>query len=124
MAGLKPEVSIPVAAGCATLVYAVYSQATPSIADVRVAKPDDPEIDSSRRTAAWMAAGIVAGISLLSKDPTVFVVGGAMVIGMDWWTRHSNVYSPSTGKINGAPVGITPPAPNESDVQVTYAESY
>src|SRR5688500_2031872 len=98
MSLLKPEISLGVAAATATLVYGIYSQATPSIADIRVGKPSDANIEASRTAAAWAAAGTVAAISLLSKDSTVFVAGGFMVILMDWWTRHANLVDSATGK--------------------------
>jgi hypothetical protein len=119
---LKPEISLPVAAAVATLVYGIYTQATPTIADIRVAKPGDANIESARKGAAWAAAGSVAAISLITKDPTVFTVGGAMVILMDWWTRHANEVDPATGKAGsglGSPMAPTPV--NPSDVQVEYA---
>ncbi len=97
MVGLKPEVSLPVALGTAALVYSIYQQATPPIVDLRAAPASDPDVDSARRMAAWTAVGIVSGISLLAKDPTVFVVGGGMVVAMDWWTRPADAYSPKTG---------------------------
>lgn len=119
---LKPEVSLGVGLATATVVYGVYTQATPTIADIRTAKPGDDNIEASRKTAAWTAAVLVAAISLLAKDPTVFVVGGGMVIGMDWWTRHANQVDPATGKASTAPAGMAPSATNVGDVQVQFAE--
>lgn len=116
---LKAEVGIPAALATAAVVYAVYTQATPSIADIRSAPAGDDHIEASRKGAAWISAGIVAGISLLTKDPTIFVVGGAMVIGLDWWTRHANQVNPATGKASTAPVGMAPTS--QGDVTVDYA---
>lgn len=116
---MKPEVSLGVGLATATVVYAVYSQATPTIADIRVSPAGDGNIESSRKMAAWTAAGLVGAISLISKDPTVFVVGGAMVIGMDWWTRHANLVSPLTGKASSGPAGMSP---TESDVTMDFAQ--
>jgi len=95
---LKPEVSLGVALATAGVVYSIYSNATPAIADIRVAQPGDETIDSSRKSATWIAAGVVSGISLIAKDPTIFIVGGSMVVAMDWWTRHANEVSPLTNK--------------------------
>lgn len=95
---LKPEVSIPTAAGVAVLVYAIHQNATPTIADVRAARPDNADLQAAERSATWLSAGVVAGISLIAKDPTIFVIGGAAVIGMAWWTRHADLVNPATGK--------------------------
>lgn len=111
MTGLKPEISLPVGLATAALVYGIYSNATPPITDIRASKPNDPTIDGSRKFATWTAASVVAGISLISKDPTIFVLGGSMVIVMDWAHRHGNFVTPLTGKAavpkNAAAPGMT-----------------
>lgn len=117
---LKAEVSIPAALATAAVVYTVYNQATPSIADIRSAPQADDHIEASRKSAAWISAAVVGGISLLAKDPTIFVVGGAMVIAMDWWTRHANQVNPMTGKASTVPVGMSPM--DTGDVTVEFAE--
>jgi hypothetical protein len=96
--GLKPEVSITVGLATAALVWSIYSNATPPLADIRVGEKGDRDIDASRKTASWTAAGAVSAISLIAKDPTVFIIGGAMVVAVDWWTRHANEVEPSIGK--------------------------
>lgn len=98
---LKPEVSLGVGLATAALVYATYNGALPSVADVRVAKPGNPDVDASRKLAAWTSAGIVGAVSLMAKDPTVFVIGGAMVIALDWWHRHANQVNPLISAVAG-----------------------
>jgi len=110
--GLKPEVSIPVALATGTVVYTIYNRGLPSTADVRVGKQGDDTIDAVRKQNAWMAAGVVSGISLLAKDATVFIVGGAMVVALDWFTRYANWTNPLTGRLDLNP--FTVEARNES----------
>ena len=95
---LKPEISISVGLATAALVYSVYSNATPSITEIRAAKPNDSDVEASRKLAAWTSAGVVAAVSLIAKDPTVFILGGGMVVAVDWWHRHANVVNPLVGK--------------------------
>src|SRR6185369_13477202 len=76
---LKREVSLGVGLATAALVWGIYNSALPSIADVRVSQPDDPDAAAVERAATWTAAAAVAGVSLISRDPTVFVLGGSMV---------------------------------------------
>ena len=95
---LKPEVSIPVALATGTMVYAIYSNTTPSIADIRTADQFNADVASSRKQAAWTAAAVVAGISLITKDPNPFILGGALIIGMDWAHRHADMVNPLTGR--------------------------
>ena len=96
---LKPETSLTVGLATAALVWAVYQSHMPTTADVRASQPNNQIVDSQRKVSTWTAAGIVAAVSLISHDPTVFVIGGAMVIALDFTHRAANATSPSTNKI-------------------------
>lgn len=91
---LKPEVSLPVALATATIVYGIYSNGMPPVVDIRTAPQNHPDVDSAERAAAWTSAAVVAGISLIAKDATVFIIGGAMVVAMSWWHRHASNVNP------------------------------
>lgn len=97
MSVLSKEGSILGAAAIGTAVYGIYQLALPTIADTRAAPSHDANLYASERAASWATAGLVAGISILAKDPTIFTVGGIMVIGMAWWHRHSNAVEPALG---------------------------
>jgi hypothetical protein len=98
---MKPEVSLTASLATGAVVWGIYSNALPTLPDVRVGKPNDPDIDGSRKAAAWTAAATVAGISLIARDSTIFIVGGFMVIAADWWFRHANNNNPMVS-------GVTP----------------
>lgn len=87
-------------AGLATaaVVYGVYQSALPQIADARSAQPNNGDLAASERSASFIAAGVVAGVSLIAKDITIFILGGSMVIAMAWWHRHANMVDPLLGK--------------------------
>src|SRR4030095_608008 len=104
---LRPKASAMVGLGAATLVYGIYSAALPPVADVRVADPNNEDINSAERLAAWSAAAAVAGISLITKDPTVFIMGGLMAVTLSWWHRHADQVSPLTHKAVGGAEGLT-----------------
>src|SRR5687768_13654111 len=91
---LKPEISIGAGLAVGTLVYAMYSNATPGLADVRSLTENNEDVARAERSTSWMAAGVVAGVSLIARDPVIFTVGGVMVIGMAWMTRHANAVNP------------------------------
>jgi 4-amino-4-deoxy-L-arabinose transferase-like glycosyltransferase len=113
---LKPDQSIVGTLAVMTATYALYSNGLPSIADIRTAKPGNKDIDAAERSAAWMAAGVVAGVSILAKDPTIFILGGATVIGLSWWYRHANMVNPEIGKAIATftgPTNITEAAAQE-----------
>lgn len=105
---LKPEVSLGLAAAVAVGVYSVFQVEVPDLATVKAASPNQPHIKSSINSAGWTAAGIVAGISLLAKDPTIFVVGGAVAAALTWKYKHGNMSHPVTGE-------VVPPAPVNAD---------
>lgn len=95
---LRSEYSIMGGLATAAIVYAIYSNATPTMAEIRTTAPMNPDIDASERAASWTAAGVVAGISLIAKDPTIFIIGSGMVVAMAWWHRHSNMVNPDYGR--------------------------
>lgn len=93
---LKPEVSLGMALATGTIVYAVHQNMTPSVADIRSLEKSNPDIQSAERVASWTSAAIVAGVSLLAKDPTIFIVGGAVTIALAWTTRHADQVDATT----------------------------
>lgn len=100
---LKAEVSLPVALATGTVVWTIYNRGLPSHADLRVGSPGDDTIEAVRKQNAWMAAAVVAGISLLAKDPVVFIFGGSMVVAVDWMTRVNNWTNPLKNRVDVNP---------------------
>lgn len=94
---LKPEVSIGVGLATAAVVYGVYTTAVPNIADTRSLPPQTGDIVAAERQAAWMSAAVVGAISLIAKDPTVFILGGSMVVALSWWYKHAETVNPEFG---------------------------
>jgi hypothetical protein len=120
MSLLKPEVSISIALATGVLVWTIFQHATPPIIDQRVADAHDADADAAERLASWTAAGIVAGIALVAKDETIFVVGESMVMALAWWHRHANAVNPLTGKAS-APNPVM--AADAVSPDMTYAPS-
>lgn len=86
---LKPEASIGTGLAVAAIVYAIHSNFTPSVADMQGLPAGNLDVDAAERKATWLSAGVVAGVSLLAKDPTIFVLGSAAAIGLAWFSRHA-----------------------------------
>ncbi len=95
----SPEARIGLGLATAAVVVAIYSKQMPSTADIRVGKPGEENLEAVRKQTAWMAAGTVAGISLLAKDPTIFILGGLMVVAHDVLARVNNFTNPVTGGV-------------------------
>lgn len=99
MSALKPEGSVVAGVATAALVYGVFSAALPSIAEVRASDAGDLDLATAEQSATFLAASAVAAVSLLTKDPTIFALGGSMVVALAWWHRHANMVDPMTGKV-------------------------
>ncbi len=113
---LKPEISIAVAAATGALVYGIFMVELPTAADVHAATPHNPFVGRSVNVAGWTAAAAVAGLSLLAKDPTVFVVGGAFAALLTWRFKGANMTNPGTGEVTMPPQQDTPaPAQGQTD---------
>lgn len=108
----RPEVSLGMGLATATIVYATYGRNLPSHANIRAGQPGDETLESVRKQSAWTAAAIVGGISLLSKDMTVFILGGVTIVALDWLTRVNNWTNPITGTVMDNP--FTTDAPTEA----------
>lgn len=119
---LKPEVSLSVALATGTLVYAIYSNSTPTLADIRTADQYNADVAATRKGASWTSAAAVAGISLVSKDPGPFILGGAMIIALDWFHRHADMVNPLTGKAvsDGITMSDIVPAVSQQDHPAGY----
>lgn len=120
MSLLKPSESIVVGMTTVTLVYGVYQIALPTLVDERVADSANPDLQSSERLAAWASASVVAGVSLLTKDATVFILGGIAVVALSWMHRHADQVSPLTGRATGI---ITGPFTQEEGLPVDNGDT-
>jgi hypothetical protein len=118
---LKPEISLGVGLALGTAVLAIHQLSTPSMADIRTLEANNKDVSSAERTATWGGALLVSTVSLLARDPVIFMVGGSMVIGAAWFNRHSNMVSPimsalphpgAAGSANSAPA-----APDTAQLQ-------
>lgn len=96
---LKPESGVMIGLATGALVWAIFTNATPSIADIRSAPPMDKDVEGSRKVATRTSAAAVSSIALIAKDPTIFIIGGFMVIAADWMTRHANLIHPESGRL-------------------------
>jgi hypothetical protein len=66
----------------------------PTTTDILVGPQGDPDIARMQRAATWISIAAVSGISLIARDPTVFVLGGSMVIALTVWNHVANWNDP------------------------------
>lgn len=129
MSNLKPEGSIAGGVAVAAVVFAIHSTFTPSMADMQGLPSGNADVDKSERRATYLSAGVVAGISLVAKDPTIFVFGAGAAIAMALITRHSVWTDSASGMVNAAPgqsavsANDTATGPQMGDTQAYQAYS-
>jgi hypothetical protein len=118
MSILKPEGSLALGVATAGMVYGVYSFSLPNTATMHATQANDNNIEAARKKAAWTSAAVVSIVALLTKDKTIFVLGGTMVVALDWHARHANVVSPETGQV----VDMNGYQPTRNDVGMSDVE--
>jgi hypothetical protein len=96
---LKPEGSLTLGVATAAMVYGIYSTATPPTSVIHATQANDDNVERGRKKAAWTSVVAVAAISLMARDKTIFILGGATVFALDWHTRHANAVAPDTGQL-------------------------
>ena len=84
---LKPTDQLIVSATSIALVYGIFSQGTPNLADVRADTPGNTNTHASVKMACVTSVAAVGALSLLAKSPTVFSIGGAMIL-FETWKYH------------------------------------
>lgn len=99
MSILKPDASVMVGVSTAALVGFIYSYGVPSMATIHATAQQDHNVDAGRKKAAWTGAAAVAILSLMTRDKTVFVIGGLSVIALDWHARLANAANPADGRL-------------------------
>lgn len=127
---LKPEFSVMGGLAVGALVFAIHTNATPTQADIQALPAGVPDVDRAERNATWLSAGIVSAVSLVARDPMIFIMGSAITVGMALWTRHSNwtesiggkyLTGPDTQKAGSANTG---PAPVETETYIPFQSDF
>jgi hypothetical protein len=96
MSILQPSESVMLGAATAGLVFGVYQFSVPNMADVHASEPNNGAVIAGRKKAVWTSAAILSGVTLLTRDRTVFTMGGVMLAALDFHVRHANAVHPAT----------------------------
>lgn len=71
----------------------------PSIADIRTAEPFNGDIEKAERTALIAGSVFTLLVAGFTRSAEVFAIGGTVLVGLDFATKHANAVNPQTGKI-------------------------
>jgi hypothetical protein len=96
---LKPDGSV--ALGIATMVFVafIYDKELPDMATIHATDAGDINVEAARKKAAWTGAAAISGITLLTKDTNILILGGVTLFALDMHTRHANMSNPVTGQL-------------------------
>src|ERR1700753_3612197 len=93
----KPENSVIAGVAVLGTVYGVYSLSVGSVSDAQATDANHPILDTSRKKAGLSSLVLVGGITLITKDMNVFILGCAAIVGMELMYRHAIMAHPQSG---------------------------
>lgn len=108
---LKPNETIAVGVGIGVVDAFIFNSQLPNMADIRTAAPGNQDIDVCRRQAVGLCIAVNGLVSLMTRDWNVFLIGGAVTVGMAFLCIHADQVNPATGKM-GAPGNAVPDQDN------------
>jgi hypothetical protein len=71
----------------------------PNVTEIHAAPADDEHVENQRKKAAILSAGLIVGLSALSRDVSPYVLGGVTLVGLDWVIRHANAVNPVANRV-------------------------
>ncbi len=99
MPNLKQGESLLVAVLTAVGVFLIFQHNAPNLADVKASAPGgaaSANTHASVKMAVYESAALVVGVAVLARDPTVYVLGGAVTAFEGWKYYHANAAGPAT----------------------------
>ena len=96
---LRPDNSVVVGIATGVLMYAIYDRSLPDAATMHATTANDINIEAARKKATLTAAGVLSGITLLTRDVNVWILGAGVLFALDFHARHANASNPATGML-------------------------
>jgi len=102
-----------------------------SVGDLLSAAPLNDTAERAEREALYFCLALDVGVAAVMKSLEVFIVAGAVLVGVDFMTKHANAVNPANGgrmtqgqQVSGSLGPADQPMPNyegAGDVGATYA---
>lgn len=86
---LKPEASVMAGLATAGIVYGIHTVMHPTVADIQGLPAGNSDVDASEKKATWLSVITVSAVSLLARDPGIFIIGSGATIAMAFLSRHA-----------------------------------
>lgn len=95
----------------------IYLHFMPPVTDVKGAEPFNTDIETSERTALLFTTAFTLLVAGFARSFETFMIGGAVIVGVDFAYKHANAVIPGTSKMTPAAAGSmdagqTHPLPN------------
>jgi hypothetical protein len=94
---LKPEGSIVSGIAVAGGVWAIYNMNLGPASTAQASDANHSALESSRKKAGYMAFLFTAGITLVTRDANVGLLGFGSIVAMELNYRHAIMADPITG---------------------------
>ena len=102
---LKPNEELMVSSLAVGVVIGIYQGFLPSVADVAggstPGQASHTLVHGSVRQAVIASETVVAGLAVLAKSPTLYVVGTVANVLLAWHYHTANAKNPATGQVSG-----------------------
>jgi hypothetical protein len=77
----------------------IFQHFVPSVTDIRVADKFNKDIEHAELEALAVGTAFTVLVSIMTGGLEPFIVGGAILVGLDFASKHANAVDPNTGKM-------------------------
>lgn len=108
----KPENSAIAGIATVGIVAAIYELDIGNVSNAAASDANHPALASAKKKAGYTAFIAVAGLTLITRDRNIGVLGFATIIAMEVHFRHAIMSDPATGQIQAPGTSVYLPAEN------------
>jgi len=110
---LKPDASTMASLATVGTVFAVYQLNVGPVSQAAATDSNNTVLESSRRKAGYLALALVSGLTLITKDANVGILGAGAICAMELAYRHGIMADPQSMQMqNPSPATAYQPAEN------------
>lgn len=96
---LKPEGSVVSGIAVAGSVWAIYNMNVGPVSTAHASDANHGSLESSRKKAGYISFVFVAGVTLITRDANVGLLGFGSIVAMELQYRHAIMANPVTGEM-------------------------
>lgn len=105
----------------------IFLHFMPPVADVRSADAFNVQVESSERTALLATTALTLLVAGFGRSIETFIVGGVVIVGVDFAFKHANAVNPATNKMMDSPgsaqLGSVHPLPDYSSADAATGDA-